>query len=83
MRLALLNVSKEYDGYVDGVWLQGCTACTLDEATQRAVATEKKNTGGEYGKPLTIAVVEDVFGIQDYNPRKRLIRLDVRDEQTA
>jgi len=74
----LLQVTKEYNGLVDGIWLQGCVACTLEEATARAVSTEKINTGGSYGGALTIAVVEDIFGIQDYDHKKGLRRLDRR-----
>jgi hypothetical protein len=76
MGFSLVNVSKEYNGLVDGVWMQHCTAATLEEATQRARDTEKANSDR-----ITVAVVDDWrFGIQDYNHKTGMERLDGKSE---
>ncbi len=52
-KYAIINISREKDGLVDGVCIQGFTG-TLEEATQWARATEKANSNR-----IKVAVIED------------------------
>ena len=70
MKFSLINVSREYDGMVDGVWLQDHTG-TIESATEKARATERANSNR-----ITVAVVEKLSYTPDYSLRKELKRLD-------
>lgn len=71
MRYSLINVDKEYDGLVDGTWIQNCTG-TFEKAVKLARDTERVNSNR-----ITVAVVEAIPSlIPDYDPKKGLKRLD-------
>lgn len=71
MEYSLINVSKEYDGFVDGVGLQDCTG-SLEETIQRARESEKAN-----GNQISVAVVDSLLlSYPDYSHRTGLKRLD-------
>ena len=75
MRYSLINVSREYDGMVDGVWMQDHFG-TIEPATIAARATEKANRNR-----ITVAVVEsDGSCTTDYSLKKSLKRLDVKTQ---
>lgn len=69
---SIVTVIKEYNGLVDGVWVQHCMATTLEEATERARSTEKANSNR-----ITVAVVEYLpFSCPNYCLMRGLKRLD-------
>lgn len=71
MRYALINVYNEYNGFVDGVWIQNFTG-TLREATKAARDTERANS-----YRISVAVVKALNSYTpDYNPKTGLKRLD-------
>ena len=70
MRFSLINVDQEYDGMVDGVWIQNHTG-TLESATQKARETEQANSNR-----ITVAVVEALSYTPDHSWKKGLKRLD-------
>jgi len=71
MKYSLVNVDKELDGMVSGVWLQDHIG-TLESAIENAIATEQANSNR-----ITVAVVEDLgLWIPDYNRRTDMKRLD-------
>lgn len=71
MRYSLINVSKEYDGYVDGTWLQD-SAGNFEQAVKRARDTEMVNDSR-----ITVAVVDGLSSyIPDYSYKRGLKRLD-------
>ena len=70
MKFSLINVIREYDGMVDGFWLQNHTG-TLESATEKARATEQANSNR-----ITVAVVEELSYTPDHSLRKELKRLD-------
>ena len=73
MKYSLLNVSKEENGMVCGVWMQDYTG-TFSEAVQKARDTEKANCNR-----VNVAVVDHLNGSSpDYSYRTRLKRLDVK-----
>ena len=59
MRYSLLNVYKEYDGLVDGVWIQDSIG-NLEKAIKIARDTEKANSNR-----IVVAVVA---GVNSYAP---------------
>ncbi len=69
MRYSLINVDSEASGLVDGTWMQDHTG-TLETATQKARDTEKANSNR-----ITVAVVEALSYIPDYDPKHGLKRL--------
>ncbi|WP_456363659.1 hypothetical protein [Priestia aryabhattai] len=70
MRLSLIQVYKETDGLVEGVWLQDYTG-DLDGAKEKAKQTEKAN-----GNRIKVAVVEQLtYSCSDYSMRSNLKRL--------
>ena len=72
MKFSLINVVREENGLVDGVWIQNYTG-TLEEAAQWARDTEKANSNR-----ITVAVVEQyVYGCPDYSLVTKQRRLDV------
>lgn len=72
MKYSLIQVDREYDGMVDGVWMQNHIG-TIDSATEEARATERAN-----GNRITVAVVEDLgYSEPNYSLRTALKRLDV------
>lgn len=72
MKYSLINASREYDGLVDGVWLQNHTG-TIDSAAEAARAIERANSNR-----ITVAVVEDLgYSEPDYSFRTALKRLDL------
>lgn len=52
----LLNVEKINNNSVDGVHIQWCSGCTLEQAKIRARETEKSN-----GNRITVAVVDEIY----------------------
>lgn len=71
MKFSLINVEKEENGIIEGVWLQDHTG-TLKTAIENAIATEKANNDR-----LDIAVVEALgFTEPNYSLQKGLKRLD-------
>lgn len=74
MKFSLINVDREYDGLVDGTWMQDHTG-TLESATEWARETEKANSNR-----ITVAVVSSIGSAPpNYSPRYGLKRLDVQD----
>lgn len=72
MKYSLIQIDREYDGKVDGVWLQNHIG-TIDSATEEARATERAN-----GNRIAVAVVEDLgYSEPNYSLRTALKRLDV------
>lgn len=72
MNYSLVTVFEEYNGLVDGVWMQHCMGTTLEDATERARATEKVNSNR-----ITVAVVEHLpFSCPNYCLMRELKRLD-------
>lgn len=72
MKYSLINVSREYDGMVDGVWLQNHTG-TIESASEIARATERANSN-----KITVAVVDDLgYSEPNYSFRTALKRLDI------
>lgn len=72
MKYSLINVSREYDGMVDGVWLQDHIG-TIDSASEEARATEQANSNR-----ITVAVVDDLgYYEPNYSFRTGLKRLDI------
>ena len=71
-KYSIIQVTKRYDGLVDGVWLQHCIACTKEEALQRARATEKANSNR-----ISVAVVANFpyGGGPNYNHYRGLIEI--------
>jgi len=68
----IINVAREYDGLVDGVWLQDHTG-TIDSAAEAARATEQANSNR-----ITVAVVDDLgYSEPNYAFRTALKRLDI------
>lgn len=67
----LLQIDHEAEGNVDGTHLQWCCACSLEEAANRARATEAAN-----GNRISVAVVDahyDSYAIgRFYEGMKRL-----------
>lgn len=73
MKYSLVNVMKEYDGLVDGVWVQHHTG-TLGTAVKAARETEQANSNR-----ITVAVVEGLnFSTPDYSLYRGLKRLDIQ-----
>lgn len=71
MKYSLINVNKEHDGFVDGVWIQDHTG-NLDTAIQMARGTEKANHNR-----ICVAVVENLnYSAPNYCLRTGLKRLD-------
>lgn len=71
VKYSLIQVEREYDGMVDGVWLQNHTG-TMDSAAEEARATEKANSNR-----IKVAVVEDLgYSEPNYSFRTALKRLD-------
>ncbi len=69
----LLQVDKEENGLVNGVCLQWCCACTLEEAAKRARETEKVNSNR-----ISVAVVDELYTAYTYGIHyTNLQRLDV------
>ena len=71
MKFSLINVFRESRGFVDGTWLQDCNGVTLEEATERARATEKANSNR-----IKVAVVEQLIYVPNYSNKTGLKRLD-------
>lgn len=72
MRYSLILVYKEYDGFVDGVWIQDSNG-SLEKAIEVARDTEKANSNR-----ITVAVVESLNSCTpDYNIKTRLKRIDI------
>lgn len=70
-RYSLINVWKEYNGLVDGTWIQNVTG-TLEEAIKAARDTEKANSNR-----ITVAVTKSIYStIPDYDQKKGWKRLD-------
>lgn len=77
MKYSLINVTREYNGLVDGVWLQDHIG-TIATATQAARGTEQAN-----GNRITVAVVESLgYALQDYTVKTGLKRLDLAPNPT-
>lgn len=75
MKFSLINVTREYEGLVDGVWLQDHIG-TIATATQAARGTEQAN-----GNRITVAVVEDLgYALPDYAKKTGLKRLDLEPD---
>ena len=70
MKFSLINVIREYDGMVDGFWLQNHTG-TLESDTEKSRATEQANSNR-----ITVAVVEKLSYTPAHSLRKELKRLD-------
>ena len=71
MKYSLINVVREYEGMVDGVWMQDHIG-TIESASEAARATERANSNR-----ITVAVVEDLgLSCPDYSYRTSLKRLD-------
>lgn len=69
-RYSLMVVYKEYDGLIDGTWIQDSTG-TLQEAINKAKATEQVNS-----QRIKVAVVASVLsGGPNYSLRTGLKRL--------
>jgi len=63
---SLINVIQIKKGYFSGVWVQHAHAVTLDEALERARATEKANSNR-----IIVAVVDKLSNCcPDYSPRR-------------
>jgi len=79
MKFSLINVDKEANGSVDGVWLQDHTG-TLESAMTAALATKKANTNR-----IDVAVIDKVSSsVPNYDlltNRKRLDLLKTTDEE--
>ena len=72
MKFSLVNVIREYDGLVDGVWLQDHIG-TIGTAADAARGTEQANN-----HKITVAVVEDLGCAEpNYSVRTALKRLDL------
>ena len=70
MKFSLIQVYKEMDGFVDGVWIQDHTG-TLDTAVKLANETEQVN-----GNRIKVAVVEKLnFSSPNYCLVTKLNRL--------
>ena len=68
---SLVQVVREYNGLVDGVWLQNYFG-TIDTATEAAHATQQSNSNR-----ITVAVVHNLnYSCPNYCLRKGLKRLD-------
>jgi len=52
----LLQITSEKGGFVDGVHIEWCCACSLEKATKRARATERAN-----GNRIQVAVADDLY----------------------
>jgi len=73
MKFSLVTIIKEYEGFIDGVWIQHHCG-TLETAITTARETEKVN-----GQRTTnrVAVVEELnFSGQNYSVFRKLKRLD-------
>ena len=71
MRYSLINIYKNVDGFIEGVWIQDCTG-TLEAAIKAARDTEKANSGR-----ITVGVVESIYcPPPNYCYRTGLTRLD-------
>lgn len=71
MRFSLIEVYKECDSYIDGVWIQDVT-CDLSEAVKLVRDTEKANS-----KRIKVAVFKCVGGsCLNYFLRTKIQRLD-------
>jgi len=71
-KYSLIQVDREYDGMVDGVWVQNHVG-TIDSAAEVARATERANSNR-----ITVAVVEDLgYSEPNYSFRTALKRLDI------
>ena len=72
MKYSLIQVEREYDGMVDGVWMQNHIG-TIDSAAEAARATERANSNR-----ITVAVVEDLgYSEPNHSLRTALKRLDI------
>jgi len=72
MRYSLLNVYKEYDGLVDGVWIQDIIG-HLEKAIKIARDTEKANSNR-----IVVAVVAGLNSYApDYSIKIGLERIDI------
>ena len=68
----LLNISKCENGLVSGTHIEWCCACTLEEAAERARATEVAN-----GNRIKVAVVDELYNAYSMGKQyKNLKRLD-------
>lgn len=71
MEYSLINIIKEKDGFVNGIWLQNHIG-SIETATKEARKTEIANNNR-----IKVAVVEDLnYCCPTYNLRKGLKRLD-------
>lgn len=70
MKFSLIQIYREINGYVDGVWVQDYTG-SLNNAIKKAKETEEANSNR-----IKIAVVEKIAGYTpEYNLLKNLKRL--------
>lgn len=74
MNYSLINVTKSSsDGkMIEGTWIQGAVACTLEEATQRAIGYERK----VWGVQTEVAVVAELPSSTPQGTWAGLKRLD-------
>lgn len=71
-RYSLINVDKEYNGLVDGVWIQDSNGC-FEKAVKAARDTERANSNR-----ITVAVVDGLNSyVPNYSIQTGLKRLDI------
>lgn len=73
MRYSLINICKELDGFVDGVWLQDSNE-GIERAIKAARDTEKANSNR-----IAVAVVKGLsYSVPNYSIQTGLRRIDAK-----